>query len=246
MKKLISMMIIMGLLLAVGQAFAGGSGGSGKGGFGELGDGCVTFVSPDGPGTVSADNNKPYCNGSDGQVSIPVHLRLDTKKFNKAHRYFWVQGECLDSSLDDEATIECAKLRAGMDGLRMNVYVVDDSRVDLNWQEEMAPLEEREARMGIKTENGHLYFDPLDCWEVPWEPVYVRCDDDKNGDLLCDQWTISTDPDFPTIANKGVFDNASSACFKSGAYGSFYSVVEANFTMEVCVMGVSCPEPPPE
>jgi hypothetical protein len=260
MKKLQSTIMVMGLLLAVGQALAGPPGnkppkgdGGDKGGFGDLGNGCVTFlnpVDPDDPddpvdllGTVSDDGGGRYCNGSDGQVSVPVHLRLDTKKFNKNHRWFWVQGECLDSPLDVQAEAECNQLGEGVDGLRFNVTVVDDSvvddPVDLNWTE-MSADEVLDARMGILLENGHLYFDPNDCPEVPWEPIHVRCDaDTAPKDGLCDKWTISTDPAFPTGTTL-FSESASRACFKSAAYGAFYSEVRANFTMEVCVMGVSC------
>ena len=237
MKKLISMMIVMGLLMTAGQVFAkgGGSGGSGKGGFGELGDGCVTFVSP-ALATVSDDGGGHYCNGSDGQVSVPVHLRFDTKKFNKDHRSFWVEGTCSDSPSDTEAQAQCGLLEEGYDGLMLNVTVVDDNG-DLNWTE-MDETEMLIARMGIKIDNSHfLYFDPLVCPEADPDPVYVRCDGDTPPeDGLCDRWTISTDPLFPTIGD--AFTGASSACFKSGAYGTFYSEVEMNFTVEVCVLGV--------
>ena len=241
MKKLISMMIVMGLLMTAGQVFAKGrgSGGSDKGGFGELGDGCVTFVSPAGA-TVSDDGGGRYCNGSDGQVSVPVHLRLDTKKFNKGHRWFWVEGTCSDSPLDAEAQTQCQLLSEGYDGLMTNVTVVENG-VDLNWTE-MSPNEVLKARMGIKIDNSHfLYLDPYDCSEGYSDPVYVRCEaDTPPGDGLCDKWTISTDWGFPTLNNGGAFIHTPHACFKSGGYGSFYSVVEANFTLEVCVMGVSC------
>jgi len=124
----------------------------------------------------------------------------------------------------------------------LNVTVVDDDG-DMNWTE-MAVTEMLVARMGIKIDNSHfLYFDPLVCPEADPDPIYVRCDADTGGgsaDGLCDKWTISTDPDFPTFETPGSFDEPSRACFKSGAYGTFYSEVEAKFTMEVCVMGVSC------
>jgi hypothetical protein len=242
MKKLISTMIVMGLLLAVGQVFAkgGGSGGSGKGGFGELGDGCVKFVSPAGA-NVSDDGDGRYCNGSDGQVSVPVHLRFDTKKFNKGHRWFWVEGTCTDSdfSLDAEASAQCELLSYGYDGLMTNVTVVDEYGEDLNWTD-MGQGDVLDARMGIKIDNSHfLFFGPLNCPERDPDPVYVRCEaDTEPKDGLCDRWTISTDPLFPTTG--GTFTDASSACFKSGAYGTFYSEVGMNFTMEVCVIGVSC------
>lgn len=251
MKKLIPTMIVMSLLLALGQVYAeppgnkppGGSGGSGKGGFGELGDGCVTFLSPGGPGTVHDDGFGTYCNGSDGQVSVPVHLRLDTKKFNPGDRYFSIEGDCSA----DPPTSTQALCDSGVDGLMLNVTVVDElGTTDLNWTEMTTGEESANARMGIKIDNSHfLYFDSLACSGSdlsPPRPIHVRCDDDNNGDTFCDLWTISTYPDF---RDTGFDDSASHACFKSGANGIFYSEeVKADFTMEVCVMGVSCPPPP--
>lgn len=251
MKKLIPTMIILTLLLALGQAYANppgnkppkGSGGSGKGGFGELGDGCVTFVNPDAPGTVYDDGLGSYCNGTDGQVSVPLHLRLDLKKFNPDGRHFWIEGDCSADPATDQAL--CGSVVAG---LMLNVTVLDELGDDKNWTE-MLPGESADARMGIKIDNSHfLYFDPIICSGGNSQLIHVRCDADTQvggtADGLCDIWTISTHPGFPWSQNPSQSDfdeNASTACFKSGAYGSFYShEVVANFTMEVCVMGVSC------
>ena len=257
MKRLISMIFITGLLLALGQAYAkppggsGGSGGSGKGGFGELGDGCVTFLSPEGEGFIHDDYSESaktnYCNGSDGQVSVPVRLRLDTKKFNPDDRYFWIDGVC-NSDAGDTTQALCVE---GVEGLRMGLSL-DTNGDDWDWTEMSVSDGLKEATMGVKIDNNHfLYFDPRieglcdpdgTSGPVAAGPVFVRCDGDTevngSGDGKCDMWTISTDLDFPD----STFDNASSACFKSGAYGDFYnSDVTANFTIEVCVMGVSCP-----
>lgn len=253
MKRLISTIFIVGLLLALGQAYAkppgskppGGSGGSGKGGFGELGDGCVTFLSQEaGQGKVYDDGRGSYCNGSDGQVSVPVRLRFDTKKFNPDDRYFRIWGSCIGEGGDTDALCQSP----GVDGLMLNVGG-GASDPDWNWTT-MAVKGERTARLGIKIDNSHfLYYDPDQtgvCMDnnfgVSAGPIYVRCDADTpvNGtrDGLCDIWTISTAPDF---RESGFDVGASSACYKSGAYGGFYNhEVVADFTMEVCVMGVSC------
>jgi hypothetical protein len=252
-KRSILTMIVLGMLIAVVQAYAapGGKGGSGKGGFGELGNGCVTFLSPQGDGFIYDDYSDSlktnYCNGSDAQVSVPVRLRLDMSKFNKKHRYFWIDGDC-NSATGDTTQALC---KQGVEGLRMGLSL-DTNGDDWDWTEMSVSDGLKEATMGVKIDNNHfLYFDPrtggfcdtdgLGSIEAAG-PVFVRCDGDTkvNGivDGKCDMWTISTDPDFPD----STFDNASSACFKSGAYGDFYnSDVTANFTIEVCVMGVSCP-----
>jgi hypothetical protein len=257
MKRLISMIFITGLLLALGQAYAkppGGSGGSGKGGFGELGDGCVTFLSPEGEGFIHDDYSESaktnYCNGSDGQVSVPVRLRFDTKKFNPDDRYFWIAGVC-NQDQGDTAQALCGQ---GVEGLRMGLSLDKDGN-DWDWTAMSVSNEPKEATMGVKIDNNHfLYFDPrtgglcdtdgLGSVEAAG-PVFVRCDGDTavngSGDGKCDMWTISTDGDFPT-GTDSFSANASSACFKTGAYGDFYNHdVTANFTIKVCVMGVSCP-----
>jgi hypothetical protein len=262
MKK-VTLLLCMGLLLTMSQAQAGkGGGGSSKGGFGDLGDGCLTFVNPGNPhgtvtdfdaGTVHDDDLGSYCNGTDGQVSVPWHLRFDTKKFNPQNRHFRIWGNCVGEGGDTQALCQ----GPGVDGLMLNLGV-GPSDSDWSWTQMSPdpanPTNTAVDRMGIKIDKSHfLYFDPNptgvcldDTLAVPESIglIHIRCNADANGDDLCDQWTISTDPAFPT-GNDTFSENSSRACFRAGAYGSFYNhEVVADFTMEVCVMGsdfVGCP-----
>ena len=244
MKKVIFLLFILALLMAVGEVQAkkggpgnGGNGGGDKGGFGSLGDGCVTFLNSQLPGTFSGDGSGIYCNGTDGQISVPVRLRLDTKKFNENDRFYWVWGNCSYGSTEEICVVgaEMKNLQMGAEA-EGNGSTIGDG---LDWTL-MSPTDTTRVEMGIKIDRTHfLYFDQGVLCNDPTSlagPVWVRCDADKNEDSLCDRWTVSTDPAFPV---DGVYGgDAAHACLKTGAFGDFldYNVI-ADFTMKVCVIG---------
>lgn len=272
MKKAKLILFILVLLLAMGQVHAkkggpgnGGSGGSGKGGFGPLGDGCLTFLNGPGDGRFEHDGRGPYCNGSGGQVSVPVRLRFDTKKLNADDRSYNVNGSCSQNTGEALCTGGDNGLILGMgpetydDGISFND--------DFDWTL-MGEGDITRVQLGIKFDNRHfLYFnkdgtcvDPNNtAGPVSAGPVHVRCDGDENGDQLCDHWTVSTDGSFPEFrglpeefpGDDKFATDAANACFKTGAYGGFLDHdVIADFTMKVCVMGdgFTCPgtwTPPP-
>jgi hypothetical protein len=261
MKKVVPV-ILMGLLLAAGQAQAakggkggGGGGGGDKGGFGELGSGCLTFISGNDYGRISDDGDGygTYCNGTGGQVSVPVRLRFDTKKLNSDKREFRIWGDCADPS-----SYLCGTTGTGVKGLYLQMGKEADLTTGvsgddgLDWTS-MSEGDTTRVEMGIKIDRNHfLYFNKNGvCWDPDngtksgfTDPVWVHCDGDHQGDGKCDQWTVSTELGFATGDRPGdIFtENAANACLKSGAFGDFidYSVI-ADFTWKVCVMGLSCP-----
>jgi hypothetical protein len=253
MKKT-TLLILIGLLLALalGQAQAGkpggkptgGNGGSGKGGFGDLGDGCLTFQGDlAARGRIYSDGLGKYCNGTDGQISVPVLLRFDTKKFNRQKRFFTIHGDCSDVNSTQDLCV------SGANGLLLQMS--DEANPDgtsklttLNWTR-MATGAVTRVEMGIKIDNDHfLYFDDgqsglCNHQDSQTGPVWVRCNGDANDDDLCDQWTVSTGDLNPGGSLE------THACFKAGAYGEFLDPnVIADFTWGVCVMGLGingCP-----
>ena len=274
MRKL-TVLVVVVLLVAMGQALAGkpggkppgGNGGSDKGGFGELGDGCLTFYNPPNnpvQGTIhddSADSGKHiYCNGTDGQVSVPVRLRFDTKKFNADDRYFSIWGSCSENT-EKELCISGVKgrfLQMGNEAESLTGLIIGGG---LDWTLMKKGAVTR-VGMGVSIDNKHhLSFNKdgaCDDDSVPGHPptgpVYVRCDGNindtgPNSDELCDQWTVSTDPSAVGLvpSNTAPYETAT-ACFKTGVYGDFLDhEVIANFTWKVCVMGLGisgCPPAP--
>ena len=257
MKKTTMVVMTLGLLLALGAAHAkkggqggGGNGGGDKGGFGPLGDGCVTFLSGQGPGRFSGDGRGIYCNGTDGQISVPVRLRLDTKKFNGNKRFYWVWGECsgapvIGDQLCDDDNPETTN---GDEIAHAQMSIESDLDMQAMGLGTFARVD-----MGIKIDRTHfLYYDDILCNHPasPADRLWVRCDLDTNGDDLCDRWTVSTDSAFPefTDENDSEFaSNSARACLKTGAYADFidYDVI-ADFTMKVCVMGTGPTDPADE
>ncbi len=267
MKKAKLILFILVLLLAMGQVQAkkggpgnGGNGGGGKGGFGPLGDGCLTFLNAPGNGRFEHDGGGAYCNGSGGQVSVPVRLRFDTKKLNADNRSYNVNGSCSSNTRQALCT-------GGDNGLTLQMGPETDAdgisiNDDFDWTLMLTANNPTRVQMGIKFDNRHfLYFnkdgtcvDPDNPGgSVSAGPVYVRCDGDENGDGLCDHWTVSTDGSFPEFRglpaefpeDDEFATDAANACFKIGAYGDFWDHdVIADFTMKICVMGVgfTCPE----
>jgi hypothetical protein len=280
MKKVTISVVALGLLLALAQVHAGKPGGNppkDKGGFGELGNGCVTFVDgPDGsfptPGTgrIHDDDSelslsRRYCNGTDGQVSIPVRLRVDTKKFNKENRYYGFEyDDCNAADWCDGS----AKLARGQMGNEF-VWVEypedsgDEQLVLLEGGLDMtlmpAPefgsnLNVTRVGMGFFIDNNHGLsfsneYNDRGCFGdiSDAEPLWVRCDADVGGgvdggpDGLCDRWTVSTfplSPD-PDDSNDGFVAGGLpvNACLKNGIFVMEEPSVRADFTIEVCVMG---------
>ena len=255
MKKNTLLIILVSLLLVFGQVHAkkggqgnGGNGGGDKGGFGELGDGCLTFLNYAGAGRIYDDERGSYCNGTAGQISVPVRLRFDTKKFNGDDRVFTIQASC--SSATDNV---CSLVGTNGKTLQMSNEDFPGSPYSgLDWTLMDAGGITR-VEMGIKIDRTHfLYFNEKDvCFDpdnpnddVHGGPLWVRCDGDANDDTLCDQWTVSTDGSFPTGAGPFAADSAK-ACLKSGAFGNFLDKdVIADFTWNVCVMGLGIPDCP--
>jgi hypothetical protein len=281
MKKMTISVVALGLLLALAQVHAGKPGGKppkddggDKGGFGELGNGCVTFVQgPDGsfptPGTgrIHDDSelslSRRYCNGTDGQVSIPVRLRVDTKKFNKENRYYSFEyDDCNAADWCDGG----AKLAHGQMG---NEYVWAEDPDDSNneilvlWEGGLdmtlmpadpdypafgSNLNVTRVGMGFFIDNDHQLsfsneYNDRGCFgeSSDAEPLWVRCDADVGGgveggaDGLCDRWTVST---FPLSPDGGFAEGPPvNACLKNGIFVMEDPNVRADFTIEVCVMG---------
>jgi hypothetical protein len=257
--------IVVGLLLVMGQVHAGKpggkppkEGGGGKGGFGELGNGCVTFIP--GPNTNSFDNihddgvNPTYCNGTDGQVSIPVRLRVDTKKFNKEGRYYGFAYE--KCGIGESWCNGGAELARGQMG---NEFVLD---INLDGEEVlvsnggldmtlMTPQHVTRVGIGFFIDNDHGLnfsseydeFGELNdraCFEDPdlgpsnAEPLWVRCEADVDSDELCDLWTVST---FELLPGGGFGFGKAQACLKNGLFSMLDPNVDADFTISICVMG---------
>lgn len=277
MKKVTLLVIFVGLLLALGQVHAGKGGGKppkdgggDKGGFGELGNGCVTFIpgpggsfpSP-GEGSIHDDSASSYCNGTDGQISIPVRLRVDTKKFNKEGRYYgfvyencegepWCAGgaELARGQMGNEFVWideDLVLLEGGLDMTLMPDITGDSTDLDY-------PLNVTRVGMGFFIDNDHQLsfsneYNDRGCFDEDSiaEPLWVRCDADVGGgpdgrsDGLCDRWTVSTFPLSPdrNDSNDGFVEDGTSvnACLKNGIFVMEELNVQADFTIEVCVMG---------
>jgi hypothetical protein len=277
MKKVTISIVALGLLLALVQVHAGKpggkppkDGGDDKGGFGELGNGCVTFVEgPDGslpaPRIHDDSLSRRYCNGTDGQVSIPVRLRVDTKKFNKENRYYGFEYENCDADWCDGG----AKLARGQMG---NEFVWAEDPGDPNnevlvlWEGgldmTLMPADPNDPAfdsnsnvtrvgMGFFIDNNHGLsfsneYNDRGCFGdiSDAEPLWVRCDADVGGgveggvevpDGLCDRWTVST---FPLSPNGGFAAGPPvKACLKNGIFVMEDPSVTADFTIKICVMG---------
>jgi hypothetical protein len=275
MKKVTFLVIVVSLLLVIGETYAGKPGGKppkddggGKGGFGELGNGCVTFIpGPDGFfGSINDDSiDSTYCNGTDGQVSIPVRLRVDTKKFNKEGRYYGFDyDECSPSESWCNEGAELARGQMGDEyvwiddpGAPGTDILVRGDGLDMTL---MKPTDITRVGMGFFIDNDHGLsfsneYNDRGCFDGDAEPLWVRCDGDVGPldtagvpDGLCDLWTVST---YPLSPNGGFVEDPSvapqtnpltylpsvKACLKDGIFIILDESVKADFTLEVCVLG---------
>lgn len=242
MKLSIMCLAGLALLLTMDLAWSAPKNGGGKGGFGDAGNGCVAFANAPGAGTIHDDGGGAYCNGSDGQVSVPKRLRMDTKKFNRNARTYWVDAMCLGGQSPGDAFCSDA-VSADVFQSQMEYQWVDGALVptdELDFQA-MTPGEvtrvslavdvgfKRQLRYG--NENGVRVNCPAG---TSGEPVWVGCEDDFNGDGFCDLWTLSTN----SLDGSGA--PPARACLMNES-SVVDGDVQAEFTLGVCVLGVSCP-----
>lgn len=276
MKKVTISVVALGLLLALAQVHAGKPGGKppkddggDKGGFGELGNGCVTFVG--GPDEnfqtgihddFESSLSRRYCNGTDGQVSIPVRLRVDTKKFNKENRYYGFEYDLCNGADWCDGGAKLARGQMGNEFVWAEDPAGSGNEVLVPWEGGLdmtlmpAPvfgsdLNVTRVGMGFSIDNGHGLsfsneYNDRGCFGdiSDAEPLWVRCDADVGGgveggvevpDGLCDRWTVSTFPLSPYGGFAG--ETPVKACLKNGIFVMEDPNVSADFTIEVCVMG---------
>jgi hypothetical protein len=222
---------------------------SNTGGFGELGNGCVAFDSPATLGTFHEDGGGAYCNGTDGQVSVPRRLRLDTTKFNGNDRKYFLDAEdCEANSTVCKGTVEVEVLQSQLRHRLIDGELVATGEEELDFQGmtigEIARVSVdlaigKDTRVLFGNDSGDRMRCPAPSQAAP---VWVSCDDDFNNDGFCDLWTVSTEnlggPD--ALPDEG---NAQ-ACLKQSVKRSQVLLdgeITADFTMGVCVLGVSCP-----
>lgn len=242
---------------------------------GELGNACAEFLpvpnaDPDEKwGTIYDDGFGEYCNGTDGQVSIPTRFRMDSKKWNKEGRKYFVDAVCLEPESEQQPTLcdGAAEISAIQSQIKYNCVEVCSGTplqcecrwdlagadVELHFQE-MTPNEVARVSMSVLVgKQRHLHFGddqdfsrakcpPGENDVVYGEPVWVRCDSNTNpeDDELCDRWTVSTfklQPGSPGID----FELSAHACLIEGVSGvPTWENVQADFILDVCVLGVSC------
>jgi hypothetical protein len=93
-RQVVAFLFSISLILALGSAtLAQGQGNNNKGGFGDEGAGCASFRDSF-DDSVRSDGGGVYCNGTDGQVSVPKRFRIDLKKFNSNKRTIIVEPYC--------------------------------------------------------------------------------------------------------------------------------------------------------
>lgn len=215
-------------------------GGGDTGGFGELGNGCVAFENPATLGTFHDDGGGAYCNGTDGQVSVPKRLRLDTKKFNRNNRKYLLDAICEANSSVCDGTVEVGVLQSQLRHRWVDGQLVATGEEELDFQGmaigEIARVSVdlaigKHARVLWGNDSG----DRMRC-PPPSEaaPLWVQCLDDQNADGFCDLWTMTT-------ANlDGSAESDARACLKESSV-LLDGEITADFTMGICVLGVSCP-----
>lgn len=218
----------------------GGGGGGDSGGFGELGNGCVAFESAASPGTFHDDGGGAYCNGTDGQVSVPKRLRLDTKKFNSNNRKYYLDAVCAAKSPACNGTVDVEVLQSQLRHEWIDGQLVGTDELDFQGMAEgeitrvSVDLEiDRNTRLLFGNDSGDRMRCPAPSAAAP---LWVQCLDDQNGDGFCDLWTLTT-------ANlDGSAEPDARACLKNSKTGAVLDgEVTADFSMAVCVLGVSCP-----
>jgi hypothetical protein len=219
-------------------------GSSEPGGFGELGNGCVSFASGSDAGTFHDDDGGVYCNGSDGQVSVPKRLRLDSKKFNSNERSYWLDAICNDQTTPNAAVctgpVEVGALQTQLRHEWIGGELVPTDELDFQG---MAPGEisrvsvdlyiDRNTKVQFGNDNGLR----VRCDGATAAPLWASCEADKNGDGFCDSWLLTT-------ANlDGDLEPDARACLKNTRNGKVLDGdVTADFLLEVCVLGVdACP-----
>jgi hypothetical protein len=245
-------------------------GGGGKGGMGELGNGCVTFLHGDGEGTFHDDSAYPpygdetYCNGTDGQVSVPSRFRMDPKKFNKTDRKYYAQVKCIGyisgSGIEFcEKEIETRDVQSQLKYVEgpSGIWMPEGTDIELNFQEMAPPFndtyEVTRVSMSISVAKQHYllfgneFGQRVKCLSdsnfpvVYGAPVWARCDADFNDDTLCDAWTVSTFELDDTSLGWDENVPSAHACLRGGTSGDmFWDDVQADFVFDICVLGISC------
>lgn len=220
------------------------------GGFGELGNGCVTFTDAPDFGTFHDDGGGTYCNGTDGQVSVPLRLRLDTKKFNSEDRAYWLYADCSSGSNTGWPVCD-GPIRVGTLQSQLRYELIDGSLVATSELDFQGLVVDEIARVSVDLDlptwaNHKVKFgndsDPQIRCDAPAAsaPVWVACDGDSNHDGFCDLWTLST----VNLGGPDVLpgEGDARACLKNTKRGVVLDGdVTADFTLKVCVLGLSCP-----
>lgn len=232
----------LALLLAFGTAWTAPKKGGGKGGFGDVGNGCIAFASTPAAGTIHDDGGGSYCNGSDGQVSVPKRLRMDTRKFNRNARIYWLDAICHGGQSPSDSSclgpVSADVFQSQMEYQWVGGTLVPTEELDF---QAMTPGESARVSLAVDAgsnrqlrfgnENGVRVNCPAD---TSGEPVWVSCEGDSNGDGFCDLWTLST------ASLDGSGDPSARACLINES-AVVDGDVQADFTLNICVLGVSCP-----
>lgn len=240
--------ILAAACLLVSHSVAAKKGGGGTGGFGQLGNGCVTFLNAPDFGTFHDDGGGSYCNGTDGQVSVPKRFRLDTKKFNRNDRAYLLDAECSSGTATGWSACD-GQVEVGILQSQLRYEVIGGELVATSELDFQSLQVGEIARVSLDlpvADSQRLKFgnenDPqVNCNEpANSAPVWISCDDDFNGDGFCDLWTVTTmnlgGPD--TLPGEG----DARACLKdTGAGVTLDGDVIADFMLELCVLGVTCP-----
>lgn len=219
-----------------------------KGGFGDVGNGCVAFQPGGGEGTIHEDVDEAYCNGTDGQVSMPKRLRMDTKKFNSNERVYLVEATCAHSFCagEREAEVFQSQLRYTWDDAVGALVPQEDDELDFQAMSigeiarvSMSIAAGRKLRLKFGNEHGLRVQCPAGtAGEPTGGPLWARCEADDNGDGFCDLWTVTT------LNLERVDDNDepdARACLVNHHGKLLDGNVQADFILDVCVLGVSCP-----
>lgn len=222
----------------------GGGDGGGSGGFGELGNGCVAFEAGGLLGTLGTfhdDDRGAYCNGTDGQVSVPSRLRLDTKKFNSAARKYLLEAICEANSSVCDRTVEVRVLQSQLLHRWIDGQLVATGQEELDFQAmKIGDIERVSVDLAIgkntKVLFGNDTGDRMRC-PSPSEaaPLWVQCLEDRNDDGFCDLWTMTT-----TNLDVGSAESDARACLTESSV-MVDGEITADFTMGICVLGVTCP-----
>lgn len=222
-----------------------GGGGADAGGFGPLGTGCTVFENPATLGTFHDDGGGAYCHGTDGQVSVPKRFRLDTKKFNGNDRKYYLTADACDAdSPVCDGTVEVGLLQSQLRHRWLDGELVATGEEELDFQN-MATGEI--ARVSVDLALGKstrvLFGNDsgarMRC-RAPSQaaPVWVECLGDSNLDGFCDLWVMTTHN------LEGSAEPDAQACLKEWVKQSEVLLdgeITADFTMDICVLGVSCP-----